>query len=184
MTPYKNLFHDDEDEVGHHTDEGASALDAFDIPIPNVGGRLDARSDLDDLPSGPPSNNSNHQSAAGTLAEHAGLPDFQFTVADPSNSVIVTALLSGTVERIGIGPRAVSAFTEQQLADEIIATARVAASKARSAEYEILSEILKMQGQDQDSIRYMLQHSVGLPTPEQAIFEESQFTSERIRDRD
>lgn len=58
--------------------------------------------------------------------------------------------------------------------------AEVAATKARSAQYELVYEMLRLQGQGRDSIRGVLEGAMHLPTPEQAIAVEAEFNTHRI----
>ncbi|MUL82846.1 MULTISPECIES: YbaB/EbfC family DNA-binding protein [unclassified Mycolicibacterium] len=108
-----------------------------------------------------------------------GMPDMHFSASNPSQTVIVTALLNGMIDYVELSPRAGHETTERELAAEVIAVAEVAATKARSAQYELVYEVMRLQGQDRDSIRGVVEGIMHLPTPEQAIASEAEFTSER-----
>lgn len=108
-----------------------------------------------------------------------GMPDMRFSASNPSQMVTVTALLNGMIDYVGLSPRAGFETTERELAAEILAVAEVAATKAKSAQYELVYELMRLQGQGRDSIRGVVEGMLHLPTPEQAIASESEFTTRR-----
>ncbi|OHT82971.1 hypothetical protein BKG61_28865 [Mycobacterium syngnathidarum] len=73
-------------------------------------------------------------------------------------------------------------MTERELAAEIVAVAELAATKAQSAQYELVYELMRLQGQNRDSIRGVVEGMLRLPTPEQAIRSEAEFFSQRTFD--
>lgn len=109
-----------------------------------------------------------------------GMPDMRFSASNPSQMVTVTALLNGMVDYIELSPQAGHETTERDLAAEIIAVAEVAAKKAQSAQYELGYEMMRLQGQDRDAIRGIVEGMLHLPTPEQALASEAEFTSRRM----
>jgi hypothetical protein len=72
-------------------------------------------------------------------------------------------------------------MTETELAAEILAVADVAAAKAQSAQYELVSGLLRIQGQDADSIREVVQQRMSLPTPDEAVAAEANLNSRHRR---
>ncbi|OHU32617.1 hypothetical protein BKG78_17950 [Mycobacteroides chelonae] len=74
-----------------------------------------------------------------------------------------------------------SAMTENELAAEILAVADVVAAKAQSAQYELVAGLLRIQGQDADSIREIVHDRMGLPTPDEAVAAEANLTSRHLR---
>lgn len=108
----------------------------------------------------------------------AGLmPDMKFAASNSAQTVTVTALLNGMIDSVELSPRAGLDTTEGELAAEIVSVAEVAATKAMSAQYELVYEVMQLQGQDRDSIRGLVEGIMRLPTPEQAIAAESDFLS-------
>ncbi|WP_166907489.1 hypothetical protein [Mycobacterium sp. DL440] len=116
---------------------------------------------------------------ATTEDSDRGMPDMRFSASDPWQIVTVTALLNGMIDHVELSPQTGREMTERELATEIIAVAEVAAAKAQSAQYELVYELMRLQGQDRDSIRSVVEGMLHLPTPEQAIASEAEFTSQR-----
>ncbi|OBJ94963.1 hypothetical protein A5638_22640 [Mycolicibacterium fortuitum] len=112
--------------------------------------------------------------------ESASIPDLTFSSANASCTVVVTALLNGSVHQVDLSPQTV-AMTETELAAEILAVADVAAAKAKSAQYELVSGLLRIQGQDADSIREVVQQRMSLPTPDEAVAAEANLNSRHRR---
>lgn len=144
----------------HDDDDDLSALDFF------VAAEDDA-SDLDaligaDLP--------------GDAAFASGLPELVFSVSNLDHSVTVTAYLNGEIQRVDLAPHVVS-MSETELANDIVAVADVACDKARAAQYELVSTLLLVQGQDSSSIRELLEHRMQLPTPDGAAAAEARLLS-------
>ena len=122
--------------------------------------------------------------AGSTDVEEAYEPAVLFTVSNASQAVSVTTVLNGMVHRIELSPRVASSLTEVELADEIISVAQVAAAKAQSGQYEFIYELMRIQGQDRDSIRQVLETTMGLPTPEEAIAKESRLITRHLHGHD
>jgi hypothetical protein len=95
-----------------------------------------------------------------------------FSVTNSAGTVTVTAYLNGEVQQVRLSPSVVS-LTEQELADEISAVATCASEKARAAQYELMSALFRMQGQDFGTIREVLELRLQLPTPEKAAASEA-----------
>ncbi|MDV3129504.1 hypothetical protein M1247_31680 [Mycobacterium sp. 21AC1] len=117
-----------------------------------------------------------------TTAEESP-PDLQFVATNPTQTVTVVALLNGMVHRVDLSARVGSEMTESELADEILAVSEVAAAKGRSNQYELVYELMRVQGQDRDAIRELLESTMHLPTPSDAVTTEAEFNLRRLRDR-
>lgn len=138
-------------------DDDLSALDlsAFDE---------EEESDLDAL--------IGHGRSDEAFDSEVGSPDPVFSATNSAQTVTVTAYLNGAIQRVNLAPHATS-LTERELADEIVAVADVAREKARAALYELVSALLRMQGQDSSSMRELLEDRMQLPTPERATSAEA-----------
>ncbi len=108
----------------------------------------------------------------------AAIPDLLFYAHNAAGTVSVAALMDGSIHRVELAPR-VSDMTEAELAREILAVAAVAAAKGRAGQYELVSGLLRMQGQDAASARELLEHGLKLPTPEQAAAAEAALAARR-----
>lgn len=113
-------------------------------------------------------------------ADDDSIPDLLFAANNADGSVTVSALMNGAIDRVELAPE-VSTMTEVELAREILNVAAVAAAKGRAGQYELVSGLLQLQGQDEMSCRELLVHSLGLPTPEEAIAAEAALTSRYLR---
>ncbi|MUL81994.1 MULTISPECIES: hypothetical protein [unclassified Mycolicibacterium] len=108
------------------------------------------------------------------------VPDLLFPVTNAAGTVTVTALLNGCVHRVDLSPQ-LSAMTEAEVAAEVLAVANVAATKARSGQYELVSGLLRIQGQDPDSIRELVEQQMNLPTPDDAVAAEASLATRHLR---
>ena len=105
-----------------------------------------------------------------------------FTATNAAGTVSVSALLDGSIHTVELGAQVVD-LTERELAGEILAVADVAATKGRTGQYELVSGLLRVQGQDEASARELLEQGIGLPTPEQARAAEAQLATRDVFDR-
>jgi hypothetical protein len=153
MTDYEDHLREDDDDTG---------LAAFDVYAPTE--------DTDE---------SNVPDRDGQGDADAS-PDLLFTACNAADSVRISALIDGSIRRIELS-RLVSDMTETELAREILNVAGVAAAKGRAGQYELVSKLLQLQGQDEMSSRELLVSGLGLPTPEQAIAAEAALTSRHMR---
>ncbi|MDZ7885138.1 MAG: hypothetical protein U5N53_20595 [Mycobacterium sp.] len=92
----------------------------------------------------------------------------------------MSALMNGCVHHIGLSPHHPD-MTETELAGEILAVAKVAVAKGRAGQYELVSGMLRVQGQDEMSSRELLTHGLGLPTPQEAIAAEAALAARSLR---
>lgn len=103
-----------------------------------------------------------------SLTEHEEDPELdQFTVANPSKSVSVTALMDGRIQKVELSDH-VERMSEPQLAEEIFVLADLARQKARAAQYTFLLESLRGDEQGTESLRQLVDLTLTLPTPEEA----------------
>jgi hypothetical protein len=152
------------DEPGHGSgyDTGA-ALDFGDEVGGEAGGDAGRRWDMDDLPAdGPdePARGGTEPRAIDTLpgdtaegeGQPAGTEDDEFdwekaTVANPLETVSVTAIMDGRIHNVELSPEAAT-MTESELAAEVLALADLASQKATSVLHRLLMEGVKAQGLD------------------------------------
>ena len=104
--------------------------------------------------------------------------DALYTVANPPGTVAVTAYLDGRVSDVELAPTA-SAFTESNLADEIVVLAGLATQNARAAQYEYMLDGMSAQGHDSVATRDFLERDLQLPSPEQASAAKAAVFAER-----
>jgi len=104
-----------------------------------------------------------------------------FSVTNPPGTLTVTAFLDGGIQSVEISP-SVTGMTESELAQELLAIAKVAAMKARAGQYEFLLEATPQEAGEREFLGEFLQHGVGLPTPEQAAQVEAEFVQRYLRD--
>lgn len=103
-----------------------------------------------------------------------------FSVTSPAGTVTAKAAVSGRIQRIELSPHAVS-MSESQLIRDVIATAKLANLKGRSAQYSLIEGILSYQGLDQATAREFLDQHLDLPTPEQAAAAENEAHARYLR---
>jgi hypothetical protein len=92
------------------------------------------------------------------------LPEPVFSASNASLTVTATAYLNGQIQRIDLSPSVVQ-LTEAELGAEIATVAARASEHARAAQYELLSALFRMQGQDSGTIREVLELRLQLPVP-------------------
>ncbi|MGW0161485.1 DUF2694 family protein [Mycobacterium sp. NPDC003323] len=102
-----------------------------------------------------------------------------FFATNASGTVTVSAKIDGCVHSVSLSAQSMT-MTEAELAREILAVADVAAAKGRAGQYELISGMLRVQGQDEPSARELLVHGLGLPTPEEAIAAEAELVSRHM----
>ena len=90
-----------------------------------------------------------------------------FTVTNPPGTVTVTTYMDGRVHRVDLSAQA-AAMPETVLGEEIVVIAGLATQDARSAQYTLMLEGMREQGNDDAATRDFLSRDLDLPTPEQA----------------
>jgi hypothetical protein len=100
-----------------------------------------------------------------------------FTVANPSDTVSVSALMDGRTHRVELSPR-VAKMTESELAEEILVLAELAQQKGLAGQHTYLiqnaSQSEGLQGLSEigldgsEVLRQFMETGMQLPTPEQA----------------
>jgi hypothetical protein len=106
-----------------------------------------------------------------------------FTVTNPANTVSVTALTNGSPLRVDLG-NTVTRLTEIELAEEISTVARLSCTNARAAQHLLVSHALQQNGVDPVTARSFASFELGLPTPEEALGEQSRVFASRYDDQD
>lgn len=92
---------------------------------------------------------------------------FGYTVANPPQTVTVTALMDGRIHRVRLAP-GVTNMTEVELAEEILVIAGLARQDGRSAQYDVMYSGLRDLGHDRAEAKDFLSRSLDLPSPEDA----------------
>ena len=148
VRPAGDSWDDGEDDEGSDAFDGGYGLEAFDTYLPPQSPRAEVN---------PPEEPSEHDDdTVETLLCQA---------VNPAGSVAVTALLSGRIFRVELSPMA-SRMSENELAQEIKTTAALANLQARGAQHQVIATLLDRLGNDPAATRSMLEHELGLPSPE------------------
>jgi hypothetical protein len=100
-----------------------------------------------------------------------------FTVANPSDTVSVSALMDGRTHRVELSPK-VANMTESELAEEIVLLAELAQQKGLAGQHtyliqnasqsEGLQELSEIGLDGNEVLRAFMETGMQLPTPEQA----------------
>ncbi|MGN7782767.1 YbaB/EbfC family DNA-binding protein [Mycolicibacterium sp. 22603] len=114
-------------------------------------------------------------------ADESEDPAVSFTVANPSGTVVVTALLGGRIQRIELAPEIVQ-MTESELCAEITTVADLAADKALAAQHGVVLTLMRDLGHDDGLVRDFLERNLGLPSPEKYLERASTAFADRYRD--
>jgi adenosylcobinamide amidohydrolase len=102
------------------------------------------------------------------------------TVTNPPETVSVTAIMTGEIQRIDVAPVVAKTMTEAELADEIVVIANLAREKAQATQYALLLESLRATGTtDDEAVREMLRNGMGLSSPEQAARSQAEVFAAR-----
>jgi|KBSSwiStaDraftv2_1062776.scaffolds.fasta_scaffold818414_2 hypothetical protein len=101
-------------------------------------------------------------------------------VSNPAGSVTVQASTGGRIQRIALSPE-VSAMPESQLAQQVLATAKLANLKGRAVQHLLVEQMLTYQGLDRAAARDYIEQQMQLPTPEQSLAAESAARAQFLR---
>ncbi|MHA7652236.1 hypothetical protein ACX9NE_14130 [Mycobacterium sp. ML4] len=195
----------DADESGDDSDDDSDALDFPDAE--DVNGDQSAISDIDALdndyaPDGPATEDAGTALEAIDLVTEVAEEEVQgeeeegvqlFSVVNPSNSVMVSALMDGRTERVKLSPKAIRQ-TEAELVQEIIVLAELARLKGLAGQHTYLlenasqSEGLQELGalglDGKEVLRTFMETGMQLPTPEQASEAQAEVFATRYRQDD
>ena len=102
------------------------------------------------------------------------------TVTNAAGTVSATATTSGWLQRVELS-REMPRTPEWQLAQEIIATAKLVCMKGRAQQRTLIEGMLSHQGVDAQAARDYVDQHMNLPTPDQAAAAEAQARSRYLR---
>ena len=105
------------------------------------------------------------------------------TAANPSVSVLVTALIDGRPLSVELAP-SVATMTEAELADEIMVMATTARMQALAAQHGIIAQYMTYLGSDPVGTRSFLEHDLGLPSPQSALRDKAELFASRYAARE
>jgi hypothetical protein len=111
----------------------------------------------------------------------AGIP--LFVVANPEETVTVTTMMDGRIRGIALSAQA-SRMTESELAAEIVVVGKLAAQKARSAQYLLLARQMAEQGYDAGASQDFLTRELNLPTPADVAAAQVEVFASRYSEND
>ncbi|MCV7355542.1 YbaB/EbfC family nucleoid-associated protein [Mycolicibacterium fluoranthenivorans] len=149
---------DDDDDDQRHADE-TSVFEAFAVYVSDD---ADTAGILDEL-------GSNTDDDLLTVV---------FTATNPQGTVSVTALLDGRVLRVDLDPK-VSSMTEIELAQEIVAIARLATRQALAGQHLVIAALMQRRGHDSVNTRSFLERELRLPPPDVVVAERAQLFAHR-----
>ena len=146
----------------HHPGDGFDDDESGEHPDDDLGGDLDYLYADDDVvtPDAPAVED-------GVTSVDDQPVEFGYTVANPPQTVTVTALMDGRIHRVGLAP-GVTHMTEVELAQEVLVIAELARQDGRSAQYEVMYSGLHELGHDRAEAKDFLSRSLDLPSPEEA----------------
>jgi hypothetical protein len=192
--------HDDHDDLAaldfygaDESDDAHAESDALDFSVADDEG--DERSGvdaLDEYVAAEPEDAGTELEAIDAVTEAAAEPEPDeednvqlFTVANPSETVAVSALIDGRTHRVDLSPKATS-MSETELADEILVLADLARQKGLAGQHTYLlenatlSETMRDMGLDGSSVlRDFMENGMGLPTPEKAAEAQAEVFASR-----
>jgi hypothetical protein len=90
-------------------------------------------------------------------------------VTNPQQTVSVTAIMSGEIQKIELSPTVVRMMTASELADEILVIANLAVQQAQATQYAVMLDSLHATGAtDDEALGEILEKHMGLSSPKQA----------------
>jgi hypothetical protein len=102
-----------------------------------------------------------------------------FEVTNPPQTVKVSALIDGGIQRVALSA-VVTSMSESDLADEILALADLARQKGLAGQYTLLSEGMSEMGEDdREALCDFLEVGMDLSTPEQAAAAQAEVFATR-----
>lgn len=110
-------------------------------------------------------------------------PAVYFTVSNPANTVSVTAVLGGRVQRIELSP-SVASMTESEVSDEIQVLSNLASQKALAAQHGVVAALLQDMGHDPAMVCEFLAREIGLPSPDQVAALTGSVMKERYAEQE
>jgi ESX secretion-associated protein EspD/H len=105
------------------------------------------------------------------------------TVSNPQATVSTTALLNGRVVAVEL-THAVTGWSEDQLADEIVVLATLARKQALAAQHSFTAALMRQLGHDPAATRGLLERDLGLPSPNDVLAEKARIFATRYQDDD
>ncbi|MUL68448.1 hypothetical protein BOO86_28535 [Mycobacterium sp. CBMA 234] len=94
-------------------------------------------------------------------------------VSNPAGTITVQASTGGRIQRIALA-HDVARMPESQLAQQILATAKLANMKGRAVQHLLVEQMLTYQGLDPATARDYIEQQMQLPTPEQSLAAEAE----------
>jgi hypothetical protein len=91
-----------------------------------------------------------------------------FTASNPPASVSATVTFGGHLVDVALAPRVVE-MTEAELAEEIVVIAALARQQSMAAQHVVVAGYMAELGHDGAAVRSLLEHRVGLPSPESVL---------------
>jgi hypothetical protein len=163
-------------------DDGFAESDALDFSVAeNDGGENAALEGVDEYAPAESEDTGTESDALDSQNEDAEAneededsPIQLFTAANPSDAVLVSALIDGRTQRVDLSQQ-VTSMSESELAEEILVLADLARQKGLAGQHTFLledaslSETLREMGFDgNEVVRDFAENGTGLPTPKPA----------------
>jgi hypothetical protein len=106
-----------------------------------------------------------------------------YVVSNPEETVTVTTMMDGRIRSIVLSANA-SRMTESELAAEIVVISKLAAQKAKAAQYLLLAHQMAEQGYDAAASKDFLTRELNLPTPDDAAAARAKAFASRYSEDD
>ncbi|OKH81373.1 hypothetical protein EB75_17210 [Mycobacterium sp. ST-F2] len=101
-------------------------------------------------------------------------------VSNPAGSITVQASTGGRIQRVALSPE-VARMPESQLAQQVLATAKLANLKGRAVQHLLIEQMLIYQGLDRAAACDYIEQHMQLPTPEESLAAESEARAQYLR---
>ncbi len=105
------------------------------------------------------------------------------TVSNPAATVSATVLLNGRVVTVDLA-QAVTGWSEDRLAEEIVVIATLARKQALAAQHSFTAAFMRQLGHDPAATRGLLERELGLPSPSDVLAEKARIFATRYQDDD
>jgi hypothetical protein len=176
---------DDRDFASHSAAFGGEDHDFFTDYLPGAHDSAGDDDDIDDLAALDfgPADSGDLDEGVGEPAEEVDADIPLYVVANPEETVTVTTTMDGRIRRIGLSAQA-ARMAESELAAEIVVVSKLAAQKARAAQYTLLAHQMAQQGYDAGASQDFLTRELNLPTPADAAAAQAKVFASRYAEND
>ncbi|MHA3018750.1 hypothetical protein ACXPWS_00590 [Mycobacterium sp. BMJ-28] len=151
---------DDDDEI--YSPGENSGISAFDMFIPD-------EHSYGDMESWPLPESSGEDNDVLTVT---------FSASNPTETVVVTALMDGKILKVDLAPQVV-VMTETELSQEIVLLANLARMQAQAAQHALIAAMMHRAGLDPAATRSFIERDLHLPSPATARKRRAEILADR-----